>query len=137
VLGKGIFSGDETAQQIGLALQDSKRVGVEPQRIARRTMAYIHAHYAEHITRGHMARHIGVNERYLTHCFHQSVGVTPMEYLNRYRVNVAKGLLESEHMSIGEIALDTGFASSSQFSRVFRQHTGMSPTQYVRSRSNR
>jgi AraC-like DNA-binding protein len=135
VLGKGIFSGDETAQQIDRALRNSKRVGAEPQRIARRTMAFIHEHYAERISRGHMARHIGVNERYLTHCFHQSVGVAPMEYLNRYRVNVAKGLLESEHKSIGDIALDTGFASSSQFSRVFRQHTGMSPTQYAHSRN--
>jgi AraC-like DNA-binding protein len=80
-----------------------------------------------------LAKHVGVNERYLTHCFHKVVGVPPLEYLNRYRVHVAKRLLLAGDKSIAQIAYEVGFGGGPQFSRVFRQYSGMSPREFVRS----
>ena len=63
----------------------------------------------------------------MTHCFHQEVGITPIDYLNRCRVDAAKSMLVRGGKTIGEVAATAGFASSSQFSRVFHQYTGISP----------
>ena len=56
-------------------------------------MAFLHAHYAEPISRQDLARHVGMSEDYLTYCFRQELGMTPIAYLNRYRINQAKQLL--------------------------------------------
>jgi AraC-like DNA-binding protein len=134
ILQKGLFSIDEILNQVDAALSRNKRLGSESQRIARRAMAYIHANYAELISRENIAQHIGVNERYMTHCFKQEVGVTPIKYLNRYRVKVAKQLLETENKSITEIGLDVGFTNSANFCRVFHDEVGMSPREYLRKK---
>jgi signal transduction histidine kinase/DNA-binding LacI/PurR family transcriptional regulator/DNA-binding response OmpR family regulator len=132
ILGKGLFSIDETLKRIELSLARDRRLGSEPQRIARRTMAFIHNNYAEPFSRKEIANFIGINERYLTQCFRQEVGITPMEYLNRYRVKAARKLLDTGMRSITDIGLDVGFSSSAHFSRVFGQHMGMSPREYLR-----
>ena len=131
VIGKGLFHEDETLKQIAAALRGDKRVGGGAQRIARQSLAYIHAHYAEPITRADLARHAGVNERYLTHCFRREVGITPIDYLNRCRVEAAKAMLLQGGKSIGEVAAAAGFGSSTQLSRVFHHYTGMSPRAYM------
>ncbi|MEZ4836171.1 MAG: hypothetical protein R2873_29950 [Caldilineaceae bacterium] len=41
-------------------------------------MAYIHDHYADAITRQDLARHVGLNDDYLTYCFCQETGDTPV-----------------------------------------------------------
>jgi signal transduction histidine kinase/DNA-binding LacI/PurR family transcriptional regulator/DNA-binding response OmpR family regulator len=134
ILNKGVFSVEETLNKIEHSLSRDKRLGSEPQRIARRTMVFIHKNYAEAVSRTDIAKSIGVNERYLTHCFRQEVGVTPMGYLNRYRVKVAVDLLDAGKKSITEIGLEVGFSSSAHFSRVFSQHMGVSPREYLRKK---
>jgi YesN/AraC family two-component response regulator len=130
VLGKGLFSSSEVLAQVEATLARSKRLGSETQRLVRQAMAYIHRHYAEQITRSDLAHHVAVNERYLTHCFQQELKVSPMSYLNRYRVRQAKGLLEKSTRSITEVALAIGFTDLSYFGRVFRQEVGISPSAY-------
>jgi AraC-like DNA-binding protein len=62
------------------------------------------------------------------------VGLTPITYLNRYRVRQAKALLEAGEKGITEIAVEVGFSSSSYFTRVFRDEVGVSPRDYLRNR---
>jgi transcriptional regulator GlxA family with amidase domain len=75
---------------------------------------------------------VAITERYLTHCFHQEMGITPMTYLNRYRVKRAKTLLEQGKLSITEVAMAVGFSDGSYFNRVFRQEAGLAPGAYQR-----
>jgi AraC-type DNA-binding domain-containing proteins len=77
-----------------------------------------------------------MSEDYLTHCFRQELGTTPVEYLNRYRVLQARRLLVESDKSITNIALEVGFSSSSYFSRVFRKEVGLSPEAYRRLGGN-
>jgi CheY-like chemotaxis protein len=132
VLGKGLFSAQEVLSQVEAALNRSKRLGSEAQRVVRRAMAYIHEHYADDISRDDLARHSGVSERYLTRCFRQETGVTPIVYLNRFRIQQAKILLESGQASVTEVALRVGFSDSSYFGRVFREEVGIPPGAYQR-----
>ena len=62
-----------------------------------------------------------MSDDYLTYCFRQELGMTPIAYLNRYRVTQAKRLLKETDKTITEIALDVGFSDSGYFSRVFRR----------------
>lgn len=134
VLQKGIYSLDEIFSQMDAFLSKNKSLGSGPQRIARRAIVYIHEHYSEPISRLDIAQNIAVNESYLTRCFQRETGLTPMNYLNRYRIKQAKILLEQSHQKITEVGLSVGFSSSSQFSRAFRRETGSTPHEYQKGK---
>jgi len=136
VLGKGMFSIEETLQHLADALAHKRKPGSETQHIALKAMAYIHANYTEPISRRNIAAHVGLSERHFTRCFHHEVGLTPITYLNRYRVKQARALLDQGEMGITEIAVEVGFSSSSYFTRVFRDEVGLSPRDYLRNGGN-
>ncbi|HQV68970.1 MAG TPA: substrate-binding domain-containing protein [Thermoflexales bacterium] len=127
VLGKGLFSVDETVAHIGAALERKRRLSGEARRLVRRAMAYLHQHFAEAVSRKDIARHVGITEDHLTFCFRQELGTTPIEYLQRYRINQAKRLLLETAKPITEVALSVGFSDSGYFSRIFHRETGVSP----------
>jgi AraC-like DNA-binding protein len=133
VLSKGLFTIDETIAHISAALENKRRLSGEAQRLVRIAMAYIHENYAEPLSRREIARHIGITEDHLTFCFRQEVGTTPIEYLQRYRINQSKRLLKETEHTITEIALNVGFSDSGYFSRIFRRETGMTPEAFRHS----
>ena len=133
VLEKGLFSLHETVAHIQSALEHKQRLGGEAQRLVRKAMAFIHEHFAESMSRKEIAQHVNITEDYLTFCFRQELGTTPIKYLQRYRVNRAKGLLRETGKTITEIARMVGFTDSGYFSRIFHRETGMSPEGFRRS----
>jgi transcriptional regulator GlxA family with amidase domain len=132
VLQKGLFTAEETLIHIEQALARNKRLGSDTQRMARKAMAYIHEHYAEPLSREDLAFHVGLSARHLTRCFQQEVGLSPITYLNRYRVKQAKQLLDAGDKSITDVAGAVGFSSSAYFSDAFRREAGLSPRDYQR-----
>jgi AraC-like DNA-binding protein len=133
VLEKGLFNLDETVAHISLALERKHRLSEEAQRLVRKAMAFIHEKYAEPISRTDIAKHVSIAEDYLTFCFRQELGTTPIKYLQRYRVNRAKQLLQENTYSITEIARLVGFSDSGYFSRIFHRETGISPEAFRRN----
>jgi len=129
VLQKGIFNIQETMAHVESALARRPRLGSEMQRIIRKAIAYIHEHYAEPFSRQDMARQVGLSERYLTRCFHKEMGMTPVEYLKRYRLKEAKIKLGAG-ANVTESALAVGFSSVSYFTRLFEKEVGVSPSIY-------
>ncbi len=130
ILEKGLFSVEETLTQIEDALERSQISSDPAQQYVRKAMAYLHEHYTESPSRADVADYVGVSMSYLNRCFRQEIGLTPIAYLNRYRINQAKNLLLTSEQTITEIAMALGFSSSSYFSQVFRRETGMSPSEY-------
>ncbi len=133
VLGKGLFSLEETVTHISTALERKRRLSGEAQRLVRKAMAYIHEHFADPISRKEIAQYVSISEDHLTFCFRQETGATPIDYLQRFRVSEAKHLLKDTDRTITEIALDVGFSDSGYFSRIFRRSTGKSPEAFRRS----
>ena len=131
VMGKGLFSTNEVMTQVEKVLSRSKRLGNDSQRIVRRAMAYIHEHFAESISRPDLACYLSVGERHLTASFRQETGITPIAYLNRYRIRQARTLLDNGKTSISEVAVLVGFPDINYFGRVFRKEVGLSPTAYL------
>ncbi len=135
VLQKGLFTVEETLECMTAALARRHRPGSETYRAVLKAMAYIHDHYSEPVSRSDVAAYVGLSERHLTRCFRQETGLTPIEYLNRYRVKRAKALLEAGDKSVTEVAMEVGFSTSGYFTRVFRQEVGVSPRAYRRGSS--
>lgn len=130
VLSKGLFGPDETLAHLSAVLAVKRELSGEAQRLVRQAMAYVHEHFADAISRQDMARHVALSEDYLTFCFRKEVGLTPIAYLNRYRVQQARRLLTDTSKTITEIALEVGFSESGYFSRVFRREVGLPPEAY-------
>ncbi len=130
ILSKGLFSAEETLEHIEAMLARRRKTVLDVQRLVHKAMAFIHTHYMDPLTRGEIAAHVGLSERHLTRCFQQEVGVTPMTYLNRYRIQQAKALLDAGDMSITEVAMAVGFSSGGYFTRVFHQEMGVSPREF-------
>ncbi len=82
------------------------------------------------ISLGQVARAVNVSAAYFSKLFHKATGITFTEYVTRVRVEKVKILLQTPHLQIITIAYDAGFRSLSQFNRVFKQVTGVTPRVY-------
>lgn len=130
VLAKGTFTAQETLQRIKAVLSAQPRLGTETQRVVRRAMAFVHEHYAEPLTRRELASAASVSPRHLDRCFSEALAISPMTYLYRHRIGVARRLLDEDQLTITGVALAVGFSSSSYFAEMFRRETGVSPSAY-------
>lgn len=83
-----------------------------------------------------LARQHGYSHDRFRHLFKDKTGLSPNAYLIKQRIEHAKQLLKSTHMSLTDIAYDCGFNGSSQFSNTFKKHTGTTPNLYRTERSN-
>jgi CheY-like chemotaxis protein len=127
VLNKGMFTREETAIHISRALERKRKLNQDAQKLVRQAMVFIHEHYDEQISRRDLAQLVNISEDYLTFCFRQELGISPIKYLQRFRVNQAKLLLKASNKSITDIAFEVGFLDSGYFSRIFHRETGVSP----------
>jgi len=127
VLEKGLFAPEETLEHITSTLERKRKLNRDTQRLVRMAMAYMHEHFAEPIARRDIAQYVNIAEDYLTFCFRQELSVTPVKYLQRYRINQAKQLLKNTDKTITDIALSMGFSDSGYFSRIFHREVGVSP----------
>jgi AraC-like DNA-binding protein len=132
VLSKGVFSTQEILVRIEDVLSRNKGLGSKTKRLVQQAMAHIHENYDETLTRGGIASYLNINEQYLTRCFIKELGIGPMVYLSRYRIQRAKRLLEIGELSITQVAMEVGMSSQSYFSRVFQEETGTTPSAYQR-----
>lgn len=134
ILGKGLFSAEETLGHVEAALTRQSTLNKATQHLIRTAMAYIHAHFAESISREEIAEQIGISPDYLTDCFRQELGITPITYLRRYRIRQACDLLRSSEQSITQVALAVGFSDSAHFTRTFQRELNMTPRAFRRSK---
>lgn len=90
----------------------------------------IDEHFARPITLDWLAKQAHISKYHLSHSFSKQYGVSPIQYLNKRRLEEARYLLANTLTSLNEISMLTGFASPSYFSQTFKRHTGLSPSDY-------
>lgn len=130
VQSKGILSPDETIEMVQRLLLGSEALSPQTSVFVKRAVAYFHQNYQQTLSRQEMAEALGVNEDYLSRVFRQELGLSPWEYLNRYRIKQAKELLFQTDDSITIVAHTVGFKDSAYFCRVFHKLVGRSPRAY-------
>lgn len=77
-----------------------------------------------------LARYSGLNERTFLRRFRKATGETPLEYVQRMRIEQAKRLLAGSEWLLEEITKIVGYEDISSFRRLFKQIVGVSPTVY-------
>lgn len=101
--------------------------GTDPIRTAE---LYMQKHFAKKLTVASIARSVGLSKSYFLHRFAAQTGLSPIQYLNLYRVEKAAELLSSTTLTVSEIAMICGFGSVTMFIRHFKKSKGISPQSY-------
>lgn len=98
--------------------------------VGQMAMKYISEHYTRQISIDDICRELGYSKSTVLAAFKREFGDTINSQLNNLRLTHAKRLLEEGKLTINEIALTTGFANQSYFSKVFSAKYGISPSEY-------
>jgi AraC family transcriptional regulator len=77
-----------------------------------------------------VARHARVSVQHLCRLFKRELGTSPMECLRLLRVEQAASLLERQDLNLAAIADRIGYSSQFHLSRSFKQHYGVTPSEY-------
>ncbi|WP_028628471.1 GlxA family transcriptional regulator [Metapseudomonas resinovorans] len=93
---------------------------------------WLEDHFADKFRFEDVARDHGMSIRNFMRRFQAATGDKPLHYLQRLRIETAKGLLSATRKSIKTISYEVGYDDASFFARLFRQHTQLSPNQYRR-----
>lgn len=99
----------------------------------RPVIEYIGENYCEKIYIEKLADMINVSNDYFTKMFKDTIGKTPIEYINGLRINEAVRQLSESEKTMAEIASSVGFCNQNYFHKIFRQYIDMSPLSYRKS----
>lgn len=107
--------------------------GVEPAAVSMPLQAvieHIHLHYNRNLTIDELAERAHLHPNYLIRVFKRHFGTSPIQYVNRKRIDEAKWLLTSTDLLLAEIGENVGIPDVSYLSKLFKSSTGLSPTAY-------
>ncbi|WNS45952.1 AraC family transcriptional regulator [Paenibacillus sp. MMS20-IR301] len=91
---------------------------------------YITANIERNITIHELAEIAYMHPNYFMRLFKQQIGVPPMQYITRQKIEKAKELLTATSGSVSEIAARLGFGDLFYFSKQFKKHAGLAPTEF-------
>ena len=99
----------------------------------RKVMTLITSNPARKWTLGELATDVKLSPRQLERLFKAELAQSPMQYLRRYRLEVARKMLDSSFDRVKDIATRTGYSPQNHhFERDFKEQYGVSPTEYRR-----
>lgn len=107
---------------------------LHPSRECSLVKRYLDCEYSKEITLDALADLSHLNKYYLSHEFTRYYGISPINYLNRRRIEVCKDLLENTDYDISTIAHLTGFSSQSYLAQSFRKHCQITAGEYRKSK---
>lgn len=91
---------------------------------------YIEGHYREALTLDILAEKVHINKFHLAHIFSKEFGISPINYIQKLRIQESRELLRTTNYSLTQISRMCGFSSPSYFSQRFRLAEGMSPAEF-------
>jgi len=118
---------DRTSQSPFSIFQTQKNHGDE---LIGKAQTFIEENLSEKISFGGLASKLAISRRNFDRRFIKATGNTPVEYLQRVKVEVAKSTLEKGRKSIFEVMNEVGYADDKAFREVFKKITGLSPLDY-------
>lgn len=105
----------------------------ENQAMLQKATDYIQANSHETINSEELARHLGVSLRKLQRVTHEEIKSTPTAFIYIVKLNLAAGFIKEGRGNIAETAYHFGFSSPSYFSRMFKEHFGLTPMEMKKS----
>ncbi len=92
-------------------------------------LAYVEEHYARPLSLTELSRSVGYSPSHLREIFRAELGLSPIRYINRLRIERACALLHDD-IPIWQIAELVGYPNANYFSRLFRAEVGLTPCEY-------
>lgn len=117
------------------AFSKSETIGSEETVKVGRILRYFEENYARPVTLAEVARHCGCSVPTLTRFFREAMNDSPIDYLNRLRLDKAAELLRNSRLPVTEIARKTGFCDSNYLTKCFTRRFALSPRAYRRLNS--
>lgn len=102
----------------------------------RKAQTFIEENVTEKISVDELASKFAIGRRNFERRFKKATNNTPVEYIQRVKIEAAKKSLESGRKNVNEAMYDVGYSDAKAFRSVFKKVTGLSPTEY-RSKFNR
>jgi AraC family transcriptional regulator len=109
-----------------------KRRSPLSRRQLQRVQAYIEDHCLESIRLSELASVAGLSQTYFSHAFKASTGIGPYRWHMQARIRKVQRLLLQSDASLTEVAAVAGFSDQAHFTRVFKQHVGLTPAAWLR-----
>ena len=109
---------------------ESRYLPTEKQQKIAPAIEYISKHYNENITNDALATITGLSTVYFRKLFTSIMGISPITYVHRFRIEKAKEMLKSDYGTLSDMAQSLGYSSLYDFSRDFKKHTGIAPSKY-------
>lgn len=103
----------------------------------RKMMQFVWENYTERISADDIAGAANISQSAALRCFRAGTNMSPVEYLNDYRLRCAREKLLTTHSMISEIALSVGFDSVGYFNRLFKREFGMTPREMIQQEERR
>ena len=97
---------------------------------------YIREHFAEAISLNSVSTRFHITSSYFSSMFKEIIGENFVDFLTRLRMDKAKAYLTDSDIKVGQISLRVGYSDSRYFSKLFKKHTGLMPTEYRRAHSD-
>ncbi len=94
---------------------------------------YVVVHVDEHLTLEDISKGVFLNKSYISHVFKKVAGINFVDFMTDVKIDRAKILLMDEERKIWEVAATIGYHDAEYFSKVFKNKTGLSPSQYRES----
>jgi YesN/AraC family two-component response regulator len=127
---KGVWSEAETVAALNRSLFGPESLPPQTSALVKRAVAWLSRNHARDLSRWQLAEAVNASEDYVSRVFQRELGLSPWEYLGRYRVHKARELLRATDDSVKAIAARVGFHDQAYFCRVFRKLTGVTPHEY-------
>ena len=124
---------DRNSQSSFIIFRGQKQHG---DRMVMEAQEFIENNSHEKISVEQLSSRFSVGRRHFDRKFSKATGNTPLEYLQRVRIESAKRSFETSRKTVSEVMYDVGYSDMKAFREVFRKITGMSPLDY-RSRYNK
>lgn len=93
-----------------------------------RITRYINAHITKPLSLQVVSMEMGLSKEYVSSLFKQETGKTLTDYINERKLQLARQLLQNGEMSLSDIASHVGYDNYGYFSRLFKRHFGICPT---------
>ena len=110
--------------------QENSNIGVKMLDEVERATHYFNEHYNQSIVIEDYAKAHGMTANWFTQNFKRITKFTPMQYVLSLRMTNAMNLIDNTDYNMTQVSLAVGYENSLYFSRLFKKHTGMTPTEY-------
>ncbi|MFD0712252.1 helix-turn-helix domain-containing protein [Paenibacillus sp. GCM10027626] len=117
---------------LGIAFRktDNEKISAQAEELILKIKDYIFHNYTKPLRLTDLAQFAGKSPNHISKVFKQVLGQTPIEYINEIKIAIAEDLLTKTTMTVTQISDHLGYCEQSYFHRIFKKHTGKSPSYY-------